>query len=67
MHVRVNCLAQEHNTMTLGPVFEPRLLDPESNMLPLGHNVSYTVTTYTDLELTREKIMFMNTCNIPVV
>ena len=39
---RVECLAQEHNTLTQAGL-EPRPLDPESSTLNIGNNTSPTV------------------------
>ena len=40
--LRVNCLAQEHNTMTR-PGLEPRPLDLESSALTIRHRASHQV------------------------
>ena len=41
---RVECLAQEQNTLTQRGL-EPRTLDPESNTLTIGNNMSPTVVS----------------------
>ena len=41
---RVKCLAQEQNSLTQAGL-EPRPLDPESNTLTIGNNMSPTVVS----------------------